>query len=243
MKNFTRFILSGACFCAPLIVAEPALAQQLKGQYSPAPKVAEEETLDVVVPRIFSSQVVNVKAGEKLDADYYNLSVLLEGFAEIDRSYKEALFELLQPHYFQVTRRAAEFRKDLETANNSLKENHKKIQDAIESFVKSYDVEAEKFSPQDKEILASMKDKAIKGFKDKSEAYFQRQAKFLKVYSALVRFILKNGGSYYYDSASKGVAFYQAGHYKYFGKLVDQLNELDYQQAQILKTTYSVLPL
>lgn len=243
MKSFSRFVLSAACLCAPFVAAKPALSQQLKGQYNPPPKVAEEEALDPVVPRVFSSQLVNVKAGEKLDADYYNLSLLLEGFAEIDRSYKGALFELIQPHHFQVTRRATEFRRDLETANNSLKENYKRTQDAIEGFAKTYDMEVEKFSSQDKDVLASMKDKAIKSFKDKSEAYFQRQAKFLKIYSNLVRFILKNGGSYYYDSGSKGVAFYQAGHAEYFAKLVDQLRELDYQQAQILKTTYSVLPL
>ncbi len=236
MKIFSRFVLAGACFCFPFIAGQDAFSQQLKGQYAPPPVVAEEEALDLYIPRVFSSQVKGVSQAEKLDASYYDLTVALQGFAGIDGTYKERLIELIKPYKFQITRRGSEFKKDLDNAMKASKENYGKMNLLTQQFEEHFNSQVSLFSPEDRKIIETVGQQAIQDFKNRAKKYFYSQADFLKKYNNLVVFILDQGGSYYYDSQSKGIAFYRAGSYKYFKKVVDSLDRVNSEQAELLRS-------
>ncbi len=243
MKNFTRFILSGACFCAPLIVAEAALAQQLKGQYSPAPKVAEEETLDVVVPRVFSSQVIDVKRAEELDQKFYSLTVVLKGYADIDATYKDRLFELLEPVHFQVTRRGKEFRKDIANAKKAVNENYKNLNKYVEQYRVDLKAALADFKPEDKSIIEKVSDEALKNYLVEANKYFDLQAQFIRTYQKLVTFLLDRNGGYYYSADDKSLSFYDAGDVQVYAKLYDTLKKINYEQVHLVRDMQSGPPL
>lgn len=242
MKFLYRFVFAVSCFCVPFSMGHSAFAQ-IKGQYTPKPQIAEEETLDPVVPRIFSSQVAEAKKAEKLDARLYSLSVLLFGFADIDNTYKERLFELLEPFKFEVTRRSTEFRRDLNNAKDAVTENYTKMNEYIDTYQTDFKTSLDGFSPEDRAIIEKVAESAHKDFILKSNKYFDLQAKFLKTYQKLVTFILERGGSYYYSSEYKNLSFYDASVRGMYAKLYDELKKINYEQTQLIKDMRAGAPI
>lgn len=243
MKKSSRFLLCLSVLCVTALLSPPSWAQQQKGQYVPAPVTPPEEGLPPTVPRIFSSKVTSVRQAEKLDLKYHDLTIVLNGYAELDASYRQRMFEQIQPFKFQVTRRKEEFSKDIEDAKRALKDNYKKTKSLIEGFQKELDEQSKFYTEAERETIRATGEQAIKSFEKKSGEYFKLQANFIKTYSQLVRFILANGGSYYYDSGRKGVAFYNPGHYNTFVKYVDDLKKIDFDQAQLIKSFAAGPPL
>lgn len=209
---------------------------QVKGQYTPKPQKPEETELPPTVPRVFSSKVTSPKMAEKLDLKYYDLITVLNGYAEADLSYRVRLMELMEPYKFQITRRKEEFEKDIIQAKNTLKDNYKNIQALIADFDKDFSQISKGFSKPDQKALNLAHKAAVGTFERKSKEYFDLQADFIKNYSHLVRFILENGGGYYFEEARQSVMFYNAGHYNTFGKYIDKLNKIGFAQGQIIKS-------
>lgn len=243
MKKTTRFLFCLSVLCVSALISPPSWAQPAKGQYVPAPVTPPEEGLPPTVPRVFSSQVSSVKQAEKLDLKYYTLTTMLNGFAETDHSYRARLMEQLEPFKFQVTRRKEEFAKDIKDAKSALEDNYKKYKTAVADFEKDLGEQQKTFPAADQDALKKAGAQALKTYKGKSEEYFKLQAKFIKTYSQLVRFILSHGGSYYYDSGRKAVAFYNAGEANTFVKMYDELNMINFNQKQIMKTFTAGPPL
>lgn len=243
MKKTTRFLFCLSVLCVSALISPPSWAQQAKGQYVPTPEAPPEEGLPPTVPRVFSSQVSSVKQAEQLDIKYHDLSIVLNGYAEIDAGYRERMVELIEPFKFQITRRKEEFTKDIEDAKRALKENYKKNQTLIENFEKDLNEQAKFYTEAERETIKKTGKHAIESFENKSGEYFKLQAKFIKTYSQLIRFILANGGSYYYDSGRKAVAFYNPGEANTFVKMVDELNMINFNQKQIMKSFTAGPPL
>ena len=239
MKIFSRFVLAGACFCFPFIAGQDAFSQQLKGQYNPQPKVVEEETLDPVVPRVFSSQVSDVQKAEKLDQALYSLTLVLNGFVEVDATYKERLFELLQPYKFQVTRRGQEFRKDIASAKKTVKESYDSLNNYVEQYRVNLKAELENFKPEDRKIIEQISEEALKSYLVQANKYFDLQARFIKTYQKLVTFILKNSGGYYHTEGSKVISFYDPGIAESYAKLFDTLTKINFNQVQLVRDMQS----
>lgn len=243
MKKSPRFLFCLSVLCVTALLSPPSWAQQQKGQYVPAPVTPPEEGLPPTVPRVFSSQVSSVKQAEKLDIKYHDLTIVLNGYAEIDSGYRQRMMELIEPFKFQITRRKEEFTKDIDDAKRALKDHYKKTKTLIESFENDLNEQAKLYTEAERETIKSVGKQAIESFERKSSEYFKLQAKFIKTYGQLIRFILSNGGGYYYDSGRKDVAFYNAGHYNTFGKMVDDLNKINFDQVQIIKSFAAGPPL
>lgn len=243
MKNFSRFILAGACFCVPLLSTQPVFSQQVKGQYTPAPKVAEEEKLDPVIPRVFSSQVTDVKSAEKLDEKLYSLTVVLRGFAEVDATYRERLFELVQPVHFQITRRGREFRKDIVSAKKAVNDNYKSLNKYVEQYNVDMKIALEGFDSADKAIIEKVSAEALKSYLLEANKYFDMQAQFVRTYQKLVNFILDKNGGYYYGGDTKTLSFYDAGDAQAFAKLYDTLKKIEYDQVRLIRDMQAGPPL
>lgn len=243
MKKSSRFLFCLSVLCVTALLSPPSWAQQQKGQYVPAPVTPPEEGLPPTVPRVFSSQVGSVKQAEKLDLKHYELTTMLNGFAETDYAYRGRLMAHLEPFKFQVTRRKEEFAKDMKDAKRGLEDNYKKYKAALADFEKFLGEQQKIFPAAEGETIKKAGEQALKTYKDKSEEYFKLQAKFIKTYGQLVRFILAHGGSYYYDSGRKAVAFYNAGEANTFVKLVDDLNRINFNQRQIIKSFSAGPPL
>ncbi|MCB1591290.1 MAG: hypothetical protein KDI90_02440 [Alphaproteobacteria bacterium] len=242
MKKLGRFLFCLSVLCASVSIGAPAWAQ-IKGQYNPQPPAPEEETLPPTVPRVFSSKVGNVKKAEKLDIKLYDVTTVFIGYTEMDVDYRKQMYDLIEPFKFQVTRRKEEFKKDIDNAKKTLKDNYKRTQTLIDNFERDYTESVKTFSPDDQKILEQTGKQAIDSLRKKSTEYFRLQADFIKTYTQLVGFILSNGGGYYYDSGRKAVAFYQGGHYTSFSKMVDRLNLISFNQSQLLKSFQNGPPL
>ncbi len=158
----------------------------------------------------------------------------MKEFAAIDDTYKERLVELIKPYKFQITRRGSEFKADLDSAVKGSRDNYEKMNLLIQQFEESFGSQISLFPTEDRKILQALGQQAIEGFRSKAKKYFRSQAEFLKKYNSLIVFILDQGGSYYYDSQSKSIAFYEAGSYKYFKKVVDQLGRINIEQGELL---------
>ncbi len=216
----------------------PLHAQTVVGRYVPAKQEAKKnDEGDVVVPRVFSSKVSDVEKAEKLDRLYYNLSVNLNDFAAIDDTFKSELIELIKPYKFKITRRGGEFKKTLSDAMKTLNDNYKKMITIIKEVDEESKPLRDSFVGEDKDIIAKAWKENIKLFKKRAYRYFKLQNDFLNTYSALVRFILDQGGKYAYDSKTKGVVFFNMGSYTYYGKTVDKLAKIARAQKLVLRET------
>lgn len=242
MKKTSRFLFCLSILCVSAIASQASWAQ-VKGQYVPKQEKPEEDTLPATVPRVFSSQVGSVKQAEKLDLKYYDLTVSLAGFSEVDQSYRASLMEQMEPFKFQVTRRKEEFTKGMDDAKAAVKDNYKKMKALIEAFETQIDEELLFYPEGERKTIEQAGEQAVKSFKKKSDEYFKLQARFIKTYDRLVRFILSNGGAYYYDSASKRLSFYNAGQYNTFGNMVDELNKISFDQNLLIKSFAAGPPL
>ncbi|MGH1402721.1 MAG: hypothetical protein ACRBDL_00605 [Alphaproteobacteria bacterium] len=232
IRNISSFLLlSGA-----LLASSVSFAQGYHGSYTPtSPQKEYDDLVQRPIPRIFSSRINEEKQGQVLDSLYNDLFVSLWLYAGTDINYQSRLYDLVMPEKFQLTRYSKEFKGDMNESMNNLNQNFKRMMDDIAHTQLQYEDILAELSQEDQDILAPLWDKKIEEFRSDAEHYFKLQGKFLKIYHALVTFILKQGGSYYYDSTTQKVTFYKFGGYKYYGQSIDNLRQISHKQKILLK--------
>tara|TARA_R110002095_G_scaffold74358_1_gene63422 strand:+ start:1324 stop:2070 length:747 start_codon:yes stop_codon:yes gene_type:complete len=187
------------------------------------------------VPKVFSSQVTSVNEAVKLDELYNELYISLWNYAITDFNYQKKLYTLVEPERFQVTRYPKEFTGDMSDGLDNLNRNYKNMLSDIEHADAQYKEIKVGIRKQDYEVLDKLWPEKIEEFRTFAKQYFGLQHKFLTTYRSLVGFIIKQGGSYYFDTTEYNVKFYQFGGYKFFGQSLDRLHKISYEQKKMLK--------
>lgn len=234
MSKIFKLSLALVSILSLSVLSHNAHAQQYQGDISSKKKKYEDKAAKPV-PKVFSSQVTSVQEAEKLDKLYDELYVGLWNFAVTDFSYQKKFYDLVQPARFETTRYSKEFSVPLKDAIENLNQNYKSMQRDIEDANAQYEVIKEGILASDYEILDTLWAEKIEIYRMKAREYFEMQHKFLKTYRSLVAFIIKQGGSYYYDSTEGRVKFYDFAGYKYFGQSIDKLRRITFEQKQMLR--------
>ncbi|MGH1456619.1 MAG: hypothetical protein ACRBDI_07550 [Alphaproteobacteria bacterium] len=235
MSRSLYTFFSVSLFAAFCLLPSLVQAQQYPGDFSSAPTTPKKDQYIAPVPRIFSSDVTSVKQAEKLDVLYDNLLMSLWNYGQTDFIYQRTLMEHMQPAKFQLTRYAKEFSYDMDDALANLNANYKKMMDEIEGAKEKYTEIKNGLRMADQKKVDPLWQEKITQFEDNAKTYFKMQHKFLSTYRNLVGFVLKQGGSYYYKQDTQGVYFYKFGSYHFFGKSIDNLKKINYDQRQFLK--------
>ncbi len=207
---------------------------QYRGAYQSQTE-PEEDKAAQPIPKVFSSEVGSTAQAVKLDVIYNGLFVSLWNNAITDYAFQKRLNNLVKPERFEYTRYAKEFSGEKTSAMQNLNKNYKQTRADIEKANAYYEEVREGIREEDLETLDALWETKIKEFEDISNAYFKYQNKYLNTYNQLVSFILKQGGSYYYQSATQSVAFYKFPSYKYFGETIDKLNKISFEQMKLLR--------
>ncbi len=212
------------------------LAQSYTGDISSlSTKQDTQPEYSVPVPRIFSSDVSNVKLVEKLDSVYDNLLMSLWNYGNSDFVHQDKLSSLMEERYFKTTRYAKEFTPSMNNALENLNANYKSMMEEIDAAQAQYENIMKGLKTGDQVKLEPLWTEKITQLRNDAQAYFKMQHEFLNTYRNLVAFVLKQGGSYYYKSETQRVYFYKFGSYHYFGKTIDKLRMISYKQRQFLK--------
>lgn len=222
-----------------VVIASLGLSSQAHAQYRGSiqfEKKKKEDKAAKPVPRVFSSKVKSVDQAEKLDQSLNALYVSLWNFAGTDFIYQRKLYDLLKFERFKLTRYPAEFEGVSAEALDNLNENYSKIQAEIVTADILYDEIQPGILEEDKEMLAELWEQEMETFKNHSDLYFKMQHRYLKTYATMVRFILKQGGTYYYDASSRSLRFYQNSTKQFFGKTYDRLRQISFEQRKHLRT-------
>lgn len=234
MKKYIPHLVAVLSLGVVFVPAKVSFAQ-IVGQYTPAKETAEEEELEVIVARVFSSKFETPKRGEALDRLYHNLNATLAAFSAIDDSFKGQLWELMQPYKFQLTRRPDEFKPSLDKALEGLNDNYKSMQKAISNYEQESKQIIDRLPEADKETAEGIWKDTLTSFKGKSDKYFKLQHQYLATYRGLVKFILSQNGSYYYDSPTDKIGFYGFGVYNKYANMVDKINKIHFEQGVIAR--------
>lgn len=233
-------IIAYTLFLTFLFAALPGqVYAQYRGAVQFSERAAEKKKKDPAtapVPKIFSSQVSSTKEAEKLDIIYNNLHASLWNFAGSDFIYQKKLYDLLKLERFKLTRYPAEFKGLMEDSMGNLNTNYKTMQSEIATARQSYVDIKEGIREADYEVLDVLWEEKLTAFETHSEAYFKMQHAFLKTYKSMVKFIIKQGGSYYYKPASRSLHFYQNSGKQYFGKTLDKLRRISFEQRKHIKS-------
>lgn len=229
---FTLF----SVMCIGLLCSSNAQAQY-RGYYQQnAPEEKNKDPAAPPVPKIFSSQVTSKQQAEKLDRLYNNLYISLWNYALIDFNHQKKLYDLIDFKRFQVTRYTGEFKDDLQDAMEDLNTNSKKMLADIDKANEEYKDVKIGIRKSDYEVLDKLWEEKIEQYRKEAKLHFKMQHSFLKTYYSLVGYIIKQGGSYYYDSQKKAVSFYKHGGYQFFGKSLDKLRKITHEQKKTLRT-------
>ncbi len=188
------------------------------------------------VPRVFSSKVNSVDQAEKLDVILNNLYVSLWNFSGTDFIYQKKLYSLLDFQRFKLTRYPAEFEGVIAESLTNINENYAKIQTEVANAKASYMDIREGIMDSDYETLDPLWEEEITKFEEHADTYFKMQHSYLKTYNSLVKFILRQGGSYYYDATSQSLRFYQNSTKQFFGKSYDKLRKISFEQRKLLRS-------
>lgn len=232
-KVFKYSLILFSVFCLTLTSLPPVAHAQYKGSYSNKKK----KYIDAAarpVPKIFSSQVTSTKEAAKLDELYNELYVSLWNYAITDFGYQKKLYALVEPKRFNITRYAKEF-STVDDAIDNLNRNYKNVLSDIETANKQYEEIKEGIREEDYAALDQLWPEKIKEYRAHAKRFYDKQYQFLKTYRSLVAFILKQGGSYYYNANEQRVKFYKFGGYQFFGQSIDKLNMISFEQKKILK--------
>ncbi|MCK5375110.1 MAG: hypothetical protein KAJ40_07485 [Alphaproteobacteria bacterium] len=204
--------------------------------YYPGQQIAEEKNKTTpIIPQIFSSQVSSVQQAKKIDVLYNTLYVSLWNYAMSDVNYQKKLYNLISSEHFQTTRYMAEFSETMNNAMVNLNENYKKLHKNIDAANREYLHIKETIRLADYDVLDKLWSEKIAEYEQRANNYFKMQHEFLNTYRALVAFIIKQGGGYYYDTSERSVKFFKFGAYEYFAKALDKLYKLTYEQKKLLK--------
>lgn len=230
MKNVVyiiAFVVSLSCF------SSTSYAQFLGSLET---QQEESDPSAAPVAKIFSSKVVSVIEARKLDVIYDELKVSLWNLASTDFAHQSKLNEIIEPQRFKLTRYAAEFDNDLNAALKVLNEQSAAMKNEIKHANDQYQKIRDGVISNDYEILDALWAEKIKSFEALSERYFKMQFAYLKVYKNLVKFILQEAGSYYYNTAASRVDFYDVAAYQYYVKSLDRMNKISYEQRKLLRS-------
>ncbi len=217
------------------IVPNTSYAQQYTGDFSKPAEKTKQERYELPIPRIFSTDAVGVKQAEKLDRIYDNLFVSLWNYSSTDFIHQQTLMTLMENEKFRTTRYAQEFTPHMDDALDNLNENYKSMMNDIAYAREQYSEIREGLRMADEKKIEPLWNEKLVAFEKTAKTYFKMQHDFLNTYRNLVGFVLKQGGSYYYKNDTKGVYFYKFGSYHYFGKAIDKLRKISYDQRQFLK--------
>ncbi|MGH1375309.1 MAG: hypothetical protein ACRBCK_03080 [Alphaproteobacteria bacterium] len=232
MKVIKYLFLPCICLLFSVSTFDAAFAQSYRGAYTSAvPKQKDENP----IPKVFSSQVTSVIQAEKLDILYDELLVSLRQFAATDFIYQAKLSDLISAEKFQYTRYSKEFSSDLNAGMKNLNKNYNTLLAEIQDANNRYIIIKEGIRSIDHSTLDPLWEKKIEEFRQAADHHFKLQGRFLNTYKSLIDFILKQGGSYYYKSDDNRVYFYKFGGYKFFGKSIDTLTRISYEQRKNLK--------
>jgi hypothetical protein len=219
-----------------IVISASSAFAQYRGAYPGQGDAREKEKLEIIVPQIFSSQVSSVAQAKKLDEVYDGLYATLWNYAISDFNYQKQLYELLSNDRFKTTRYSAEFSGLLKDAMTNLNENHTKMQSAVKEADRDFEYVKTRVRADDQETLDKLWESKIAEYKESANNYFKMEHMFLKTYRTMVEFILEQSGGYYYDSETRGLKFYNLGAYDYYGKALDKLHTISYEQAKLLKS-------
>lgn len=233
MPYFTLLMCGSVIFhTLPVSVVH---AQTIPGVYAPKPDVPEKKKQDTLpVPKVFSSQLRSTAQAERIDALYYDLQKSLWDSAQIGFQFHETLMEHLKPERFQITRYAGEFKGDLDSAMSSLNTLYKDMQKKLADADERVHLVRAGIAPDEQALYDRLWNSKKEELRNTTEAYFKSEHDFLQTYNALVKFILKQSGSYYYDSGVNAVHFTRMGGYRFFGSQIDKLNALNAEQKNML---------
>tara|TARA_B100001989_G_C24545657_1_gene470569 strand:+ start:833 stop:1573 length:741 start_codon:yes stop_codon:yes gene_type:complete len=234
MKNkhfFALFLISLIPLTSFSITAN---AQEYLGDLTPPAEERKNETIKPI-PKFFSAHLRSVNQAEKLDTLYYNLYVIIWNSAKINYNHQGKLMMHLQKQKFQYTRYMDEFKGDMQSAMKTLNKQHKDVQTALDKANLEFRIIREGIATDEHEKLDTLWNEKIKEFKGHSDTYFKSQHKYLVTYKNLIEFIIKQGGSYYYDSAARAVKFYDLTGYTYFAKSIDELTKISFNQKKYLR--------
>ena len=234
-KVFRLFIAVFSVFSLALLSVPQAASAQYLGSYDAQKKKKYVDAAARPVPRVFSSKVRSTQEAEKLDQLYNQLFISLWNYAISDMNYQKKLYILLEGERFKTTRYAKEFSVPLEGAMDTLNQNHNSLKDDIKQANEQYEIIKEGILVVDHPTIDKLWPEKVKEFEIHAQKYFDMQFAFLKTYRALVGFIMKQGGSYYYDSAERAVKFYDLSGWRYYGESLDKLRKITYTQKQHLK--------
>lgn len=195
----------------------------------------KEEKKDPV-PKVFSSQVNSVDQAKRLDVILNNLYASLWNFGSADFIHQRKLYDLLKFERFKLTRYKDEFEGPMEVALENLNENYLRMQSEIKAANTSYELIRDGIIAEDYGVLDPLWESEMEKFEEHSDAHFKMQHEYLKTYQIMVKFILKQGGSYYYNASTKGLHFYQNGGLQYFSKVYDKLRKTSFEQRKHLRS-------
>ena len=231
-----RFIIILFFLSGLVTLVSPGTAfAQYHGAYPGKQEPEEKEVLKPQYPQVFSSHVSSIQQTRRLDEVYDGLYASLWNYAISDFNYQKQLYELIRNERFQTTRYAGEFSGLLEQSMENLNENHEKMKKAIEDAEKEFKYVRGRVREIDKKKLDELWPAKISEYKAAADEYFKMQHTFLKTYNSLVSFILAQGGGYYYQSSDQTLRFYKHGIYEYYGKTLDKLHRITYEQTKLLK--------
>lgn len=234
MKNKYTFLFTLLALFAFYPASSPVYAQQYLGDLNVDDDEEEAEKLKPV-PKIFSSRLRSVNQAAKLDTEYYNLYVLLWNTASVNYNHQGKLMMHMQIEKFRYTRYTKEFEGDLKEAMSALNGQYKDVQAALDKAQTEYQMIREGIAPSEQETLDALWKEKIDEFKAQSKKYFKSQHTYLVTYKNLVEYIIKQGGSYYYDSTKKAVRFYDITGYTYFAKSIDTMTKLTFDQKKYIR--------
>lgn len=236
MCKASRLSLIACSFFALVLTTTPQTASaQYHGSYDNSKKKNYVDAAARPVPRVFSSKVKSTQEAEKLDQLYNQLFISLWNYALSDLNHQKKLYALVDYERFQTTRYSKEFSGPIESAMDNLNRNHQNVKDDIKKANEQYEIIKEGIREVDYETLDQIWPEKIKEFDIHAQKYFDMQFAFLKTYRSLVGYIIKQGGSYYYDSASRSVKFYDLSGWRFFGESLDKMRKITYMQKQHLK--------
>lgn len=235
MVSMKRFFV----FTLLFVFAFTGYSTQSFAQYRGSLQFQDEKKEDKAarpVPRVFSSKVNSVDQAEKLDRILNNLYVSLWNFAGTDFIYQRKLYSLMDFERFKLTRYPAEFDGVVADALQNMNENYTKLQNEIVTAQLTYEDTREGIIESDIETLDPLWADEIAKFEKHAEGFFKMQHTYLKTYNVLVKFILKQGGGYYYDASSHSLKFFQNSVGQFFAKKYDKLRQTSFDQRKLLRS-------
>jgi hypothetical protein len=236
MYRELKITLSLTILMAGCLLPTVASAQSYTGDFSTSTSLEEAQPdYSAPIPRVFSSNVSNVRLVEKLDVIYDNLFVSLWNYSSTDFIHQQNLSQLMEGQRFRTTRYSKEFTPVMNEALSDLNANYKSMFAEIKTANEQFETIMKGLKTGDQAVVEPLWKEKIAAFKQVANAYFKLQHDYLNTYRNLVGFVLKQGGSYYYKQQTRRVYFYKFGSYQYFGKSIDKMRMITYKQKQFLK--------